>query len=118
MFNQILLPTDGSRFSEKAVETGLSLAKTIGAQVTTFTASLPFNVLTTDAMSLSNTKDTYLVDAGKRADATFFVRGADNQIKFRMRKSQRGETYKTIHDYKIGINVVEFTLDLLTIGEK
>ncbi len=71
MFNHILLPTDGSPFSEKAVEMGLSLAKTLGAQVTILTASMPFHVLTTDAMSLGDTKETYLVDAGKRADAIF-----------------------------------------------
>lgn len=68
MFNHILLPTDGSLFSEKAVEMGLSLAKTLGAQVTMLTASVPFHVLTTDAMSLIDTKETYLVDTGKRAD--------------------------------------------------
>jgi nucleotide-binding universal stress UspA family protein len=68
MFNHILLSTDGSQLSEKAVEMGLSLAKALGAQVTILTVSVPFHVLTTDAMSLGDTKETYLVDAGKRAD--------------------------------------------------
>jgi nucleotide-binding universal stress UspA family protein len=71
MFNHILLPTDGSLFSDKAVEMGLNLAKALGAQVTILTASMPFHVLTTDAMSLGDTKETYLVDAGKRADNIF-----------------------------------------------
>jgi nucleotide-binding universal stress UspA family protein len=69
MFNHILLPTDGSLFSEKAMEMGLGLAKALGAKVTILTASVPFHVLTADAMSLGDTKETYLVDAGKRADA-------------------------------------------------
>jgi nucleotide-binding universal stress UspA family protein len=73
MFNHILLPTDGSLFSEKAVEMGLNLAKTLGAQVTILNSSVPFHVLTTDAMSLGDTKETYLVDAGKRADAILKV---------------------------------------------
>jgi nucleotide-binding universal stress UspA family protein len=81
MFNHILLPTDGSQFSEKAVEMGLNLAKALGAQVTILTASVPFHVLTTDAMSIGDTKETYLVDAGKRAD-TILKFGLDRAKSF------------------------------------
>ncbi len=34
MFKHILLPTDGTELSEKAIDQGLRLAKTIGAKVT------------------------------------------------------------------------------------
>jgi nucleotide-binding universal stress UspA family protein len=34
MFKHILLPTDGSELSERALQTGIELAKTIGAKVT------------------------------------------------------------------------------------
>jgi nucleotide-binding universal stress UspA family protein len=59
MFSHILIPTDGSLFSDKAVEMGLALAKSLGARVTILTASLPFHVLTTDTMSLSDTRENY-----------------------------------------------------------
>jgi nucleotide-binding universal stress UspA family protein len=81
MFNHILLPTDGSQFSEKAVEMGLNLAKALSAQVTILTASVPFHVLTTEAMSIGDTKETYLVDAGKRAD-TILKFGLDRAKSF------------------------------------
>lgn len=34
MFKHILLPTDGSKFSDKAIEQGIRFAKSIGAKVT------------------------------------------------------------------------------------
>lgn len=74
MFNHILLPTDGSLFSEKAVEMGLSLAKTLGAQVTMLTASVPFHVLTTDAMSLKRYQGDLFGGYGKEG-------GHDTQVR-------------------------------------
>jgi nucleotide-binding universal stress UspA family protein len=71
MFSHILISTDGSLFSEKAVEMGLGLAKSLSARVTILTASLPFHVLTMDTMSLSDTKENYSADAEKRANAMF-----------------------------------------------
>ena len=38
MFKHILIPTDGSELSEKAVKAGIDFAKTIGAKVTGFRA--------------------------------------------------------------------------------
>ena len=42
MYANILLPTDGSELSGKAVEHGIALAKRIGAKVTVLTVSRPF----------------------------------------------------------------------------
>jgi len=39
MYKHILLPTDGSKLSMKAVKTGLEMAKALGAKVTAFYAS-------------------------------------------------------------------------------
>jgi nucleotide-binding universal stress UspA family protein len=39
MYKHILIPTDGSRLSAKAVKTGISLAKSLGARVTAFLAT-------------------------------------------------------------------------------
>lgn len=41
MFKNILVPTDGSQFSEKAVAKGVGLAKAVGAKVTAFFAAPP-----------------------------------------------------------------------------
>jgi len=42
MFKRILVPTDGSDITDKAVETTISLAKSVGAQVYTISAKEPF----------------------------------------------------------------------------
>ncbi len=39
MYKHILLPTDGSKLSMKAVKTGLEIARALGAKVTAFYAS-------------------------------------------------------------------------------
>jgi nucleotide-binding universal stress UspA family protein len=41
MFKNILIPTDGSKLSEKAVMHGVTLAKSVGAKVTAFFAAPP-----------------------------------------------------------------------------
>jgi nucleotide-binding universal stress UspA family protein len=44
MYRHILIPTDGSELSEKAVEHGVALAKSINARVTGLTVSAPFHM--------------------------------------------------------------------------
>jgi nucleotide-binding universal stress UspA family protein len=44
MYRNILIATDGSQLAEKAVSHGLSLAKAVGAKVTTLIVEAPFNV--------------------------------------------------------------------------
>ncbi len=41
MFKNILIPTDGSELSQKAVAAGVALAKSVGAKVTGFFAAPP-----------------------------------------------------------------------------
>ena len=41
MFTNILIPTDGSEFSQKAVARGIGLAKALGAKVTGYFAAPP-----------------------------------------------------------------------------
>ena len=41
MFKHILIPTDGSELSQKAVAQGVALAKSVGAKVTAFFAAPP-----------------------------------------------------------------------------
>jgi nucleotide-binding universal stress UspA family protein len=42
MHKHILMPTDGSELSQKAIEYGLALAKSVNAKVTVVTVSAPF----------------------------------------------------------------------------
>jgi nucleotide-binding universal stress UspA family protein len=42
MFKRILVPTDGSDITGKAVETAIALAKSVGAQLYTISAKEPF----------------------------------------------------------------------------
>ena len=42
MYQRILIPTDGSDITERAVQTGLSLAKSLGATVHTIAVKEPF----------------------------------------------------------------------------
>jgi nucleotide-binding universal stress UspA family protein len=44
MYRHILIPTDGSELSHRAVRHGLSLAKAVGAKVTAVTVEASFNV--------------------------------------------------------------------------
>jgi nucleotide-binding universal stress UspA family protein len=57
MYTNILLPTDGSELSGKAVEHGIALAKRIGAKVTVLTVLPPFHTLTTDAQMIEDTPE-------------------------------------------------------------
>ena len=43
MYRHILIPTDGSALAEKGVSHGLSLAKSVGAKVTSVIIEAPFN---------------------------------------------------------------------------
>jgi nucleotide-binding universal stress UspA family protein len=42
MFKHILIPTDGSRLSQKGVKAGVKLAKALGAKVTGLYVALPY----------------------------------------------------------------------------
>ena len=59
MYKNILIPTDGSELSGKALRDGLALAKTLGAKVTVLTVSLPFHVFTLETAMLEDTAPEY-----------------------------------------------------------
>jgi len=42
MFKRILVPTDGSEITAKAIDTAITLAKSVGAQLYTISAKEPF----------------------------------------------------------------------------
>ena len=48
MYKHILLPTDGSRLSGKAIKQGIQLAKSLGANITALNVVLPYQQLMMD----------------------------------------------------------------------
>lgn len=59
MFKHVLIPTDGSGLSMKAVESGVDFAKSIGAKVTVLTVVEPAGVLGTDSRRVAETRKAY-----------------------------------------------------------
>ncbi|GAB3431741.1 universal stress protein [Massilia solisilvae] len=68
MFKQILLPTDGSDLSERAVLAGISFAKEIGAQVVGLTVRPEFHTFTYKTEMLEDTEPEFEAATGKQAD--------------------------------------------------
>lgn len=68
MFKQILLPTDGSELSTRAVLAGVSFAKETGAQVVAMTALPDFHTVTLDADMIESTEDEYLAASEARGN--------------------------------------------------
>lgn len=59
MFKQILLPTDGSDLSERAVLAGVSFAKEIGAEVVGLTVRPEFHTFTAQPEMLEDTEQEF-----------------------------------------------------------
>jgi nucleotide-binding universal stress UspA family protein len=68
MYEHILIPSDGSELSEKAVKQGLALAKSIGAKVTAITVSETFHTFSVDPVMVSDTPEQYQRDCEARAE--------------------------------------------------
>ncbi len=59
MYSHILVPTDGSPLSEKAVDQVLAFARDISAKVTILSVMEPFHVFSTDTGQVSRTREDY-----------------------------------------------------------
>src|SRR2546425_756948 len=57
MFTSILIPTDGSKVSDRAVRQGLQLAHSLGAKVVAVHVTAPFHVLAASAAALTATRE-------------------------------------------------------------
>ena len=73
MYRHILIPTDGSRLSERAVKQGIELAKSLNAKVSGLTVSAPFHTFALDPMMVSDTPDTYKTDCEALAEKVLGV---------------------------------------------
>jgi nucleotide-binding universal stress UspA family protein len=65
MYQHILLPTDGSELSNKAIPQGIELAKATGARVTGIHVSPTFHTFSTDPLVVTDRPDEYEADARK-----------------------------------------------------
>ena len=68
MFRHILIPTDGSDLSRKAVLYGVQLAKASGARVTALTLTEPYRVASMDAVLVSVGEDEYEEKSRRASD--------------------------------------------------
>jgi nucleotide-binding universal stress UspA family protein len=59
MYKHILIPTDGSELSKKAVDQGIGLAKALDAKVTAVTVSEPFHIFAVEPCMVTDTSDEY-----------------------------------------------------------
>lgn len=71
MFKHILMPTDGSQHSERAVERGIELAKLCGARITGIHVVPDYNVLLAYEESFDTTTQKAIEDEARERAATF-----------------------------------------------
>lgn len=63
MYQRILLPTDGSEASQRAIRAGVDFAKGLGAEVVGMTATPEFHTFTANAEMMEQTRDQYLASS-------------------------------------------------------
>ena len=93
MFKHILIPTDGTDLSRKAVIYGVQLAKTVGARVTAITVSEPYHVASMDAVLVAETPEEHEAQTARVAERAL------EQV--RMAAEAAGvsaETLREVHD--------------------
>jgi nucleotide-binding universal stress UspA family protein len=67
MYKRILIPTDGSEASQRAILAGVSFAREVGAEVVGLTATPEFHVLSTDSEMLEDTREQFAASSAARA---------------------------------------------------
>jgi nucleotide-binding universal stress UspA family protein len=67
MYKRILIPTDGSEASQRAILAGIDFAREVGAEVVGLTATPEFRVLSTDSAMLEATPEDFALSCEARA---------------------------------------------------
>lgn len=101
MFKHLLLPTDGTILSERAVLVGIELARTLGARVSALHVSVPFQILTYQPEMLEDSRASYerdrLVHAGRYLD--FVAKAAvERDVACETLMETRDDIYQAILD--------------------
>src|SRR5438445_3032941 len=82
MYRHILIPTDGSELSRRAVQHGLSLAKAVGAKVTALTVEGSFDVYTVPASRVYEMSGAFAQHAERaKAHAEKILNGVAEQAR-------------------------------------
>ena len=93
LFKHILIPTDGSDLSRKAVLYGVQLAKASGARVTGLTIAEPYRVASMDAVLVSIGEDEYDGESRRISDRAL------EQVKMAAEAAGVAcETVREVHD--------------------
>jgi nucleotide-binding universal stress UspA family protein len=66
MFKHMLIPTDGSPASVRAIEAGVDLAKAINARITFLTVSKPWKLFSLDPLVAASTDEKEYLEASAR----------------------------------------------------
>ena len=67
MFEHILIPTDGSALSTKAIQNAPQLARDAKTKVTVIRVIEPFHIFSMDSLQLADTRSAYGTHAGEAA---------------------------------------------------
>jgi len=67
MFKSILIPTDGSKLSDRATQQGLGLARSLGARVVALHVTTPFHLFAIEPVTVTATREQYERDAASFA---------------------------------------------------
>lgn len=67
MYKRILIPSDGSEASERAILAGVDFAREVGAEVVGLTVTPPFRVVTADSAMLEDTPEQFDAASSVRA---------------------------------------------------
>lgn len=79
MFKHILLPTDGSKLSDRAIIHGINLAKTLGAKITLLSVVPEFRMIADESFAVPlsvQAKQQYEKEAKARAEKKLAAAGA------------------------------------------
>ena len=96
MYRNILVPTDGSDITSKAVQTAITLAKTLGAQLSTISVKEPFPYSAISEMQPVPPQEFY--DAQERIAAARVKAVVDAAVAQGLRCS--GHTVEALHPWE------------------
>ena len=99
MFKRILIPTDGSPASQRAILAGAALAKETRAEIIGLTVTPPFHTLSTDPEVLESTPAQYDQVARRQAErilADVESASREAQVTYRIQQASGDSPYETI----------------------
>lgn len=99
MFQHILIPTDGSDLSKRAVERGVTFAQEIRAKVTFLTVVEPFDVIATDSRRMAQVRLVYEQHAKEQAADALQIASSlarDKGVPFDSVETENKYPYKAI----------------------